>query len=226
MELFKAYMTARPFDLVIFDMDGTLMHSMDCLADWIHRAVKEHCPPSVTPATITGAFGPTEEKIIAQFVPKELRKASLNTYYDLYEREHDRVYVYPGINELLKEIHKRGIPMALCTGKSRRAVQISLDLLGWKSLFPVIITGDDTMRFKPDPEGLNLILKKTPAMPGRTIFIGDAAADTGAARNAGIISGLANWGAHGISPSADARPDHLFTTPQSVITLLSGQVPL
>lgn len=219
-------MTAGPFDLIIFDMDGTLMHSMDCLADWIHRAVKGHCSPSVTPAAITGAFGPTEKKIIEQFVHKDLVKPCLNAYYDLYKHEHDRVPVYPGINELLIEIQKRGIAMALCTGKSRRAVEISLDLLGWESLFPVIITGDDTLRFKPDPEGLNLILKKNPAVPGRTIFIGDAAADTGAARNAGIISGRANWGAHGISTAVDARPHHVFTTPQSVITLLSGQVTL
>lgn len=195
---------------------------MDCLADWIHRSVKPYCPPSVTPTTITEAFGPTEEKIVTKFVAKNLIKPCMDTYYGLYKREHHRVYVYPGINELLKEIQKRGTPMALCTGKSRRAVEISLDILGWNSLFPVIITGDDTMRFKPDPEGLNLILEQAPVAPGRTIFIGDAPADTGAARNAGIISGRANWGATGITPTADFQPDHLFATPQAVIKLLAG----
>ncbi|MBU2572454.1 MAG: HAD family hydrolase [Elusimicrobia bacterium] len=89
-------MATRIFDLAIFDMDGTLLDSMDCLADWLHRAVKNHCLPSVTPATITSAFGPTEAQIIAQFVAKDLVQPCLNTYYELYEREHDRIYVYPG----------------------------------------------------------------------------------------------------------------------------------
>ena len=215
-------MSAKPFDLIVFDMDGTLVDSMGCLADWLHRAVKAHCPSSVTPVTITKAFGPKEEKIIEQFVPKDLVKECLNAYYDLYEREHDRVYVYQGINELLRQVQAQGIPMALCTGKSRRAVEISLDILGWESLFEIIITGDDTVRFKPDPEGLNLILGKAKASRGRTIFIGDAAADTGAARNAGIISGCVQWGAPELMPTENAHPDYLFATPQAVVDILSG----
>lgn len=195
---------------------------MGCLADWLHRAVKPHCPPSITPATITKAFGPKEEKIIEQFVSKDLVKECLNAYYDLYEREHDRVYVYPGINELLRQVQARGIPMALCTGKSRRAIEISLNLLSWESNFQTIITGDDTVRFKPDPEGLNLILGKTTVSRGRTIFIGDAAADAGAARNAGIISGCAQWGVSEPLLMENTHPDYVFATPQAVVDMLSG----
>lgn len=217
-------MTTKAFDLVIFDMDGTLLDSMECLADWIHRAVKGHCPPLVTPATITGAFGPTEEQIIRQFVAKALVQPCLDKYYDLYEREHNRVYVYPGINELLKAVQKQSIPMALCTGKSRRAVDISLKLLSWDSCFRAITTGDDTKRFKPDPEGLNLILGQIPAARKRTIFIGDSPADTAAASNAGVISGLAEWGVQGRTPPVNVHPDYRFATPQAVIDLFSGAV--
>ena len=215
-------MSTKAFDLVIFDMDGTLMDSMACLADWLYRAVKDHCPPSVTPATITGAFGPTEKQIIARFVSADLVQPCLNAYYDLYEREHDRVFVYPGIDKLLEAIRDKGIPMALCTGKSRRAVETSLGRLAWSSHFQAIITGDDTTRFKPDPEGLNLILTQIPASRKRTIFIGDAVADTAAADNAGLISGRAEWGVPGNIPPVNARPDYRFTTPQAVIDLLTG----
>ncbi|MFA6434827.1 MAG: HAD family hydrolase [Elusimicrobiales bacterium] len=215
-------MSSKTFDLIIFDMDGTLLDSMTCLADWLHRAVKDHCPASVTPATITSAFGPTEKQIITQFVPKDLVQLCLNAYYDLYEREHDRVFVYPGIDKLLEAVRNQGVPMALCTGKSRRAVEISLNRLGWRSHFQTVITGDDTTRFKPDPEGLNLILGQIPAARKRTIFIGDSPADTEAARNAGVISGRAEWGLH--VPKIIVQSDYGFTTTQAVIGLLSGTI--
>ena len=216
-------MKNKAFDLVVFDMDGTLMDSMTCLADWLHRAVKDYCPSSVTPATITSAFGPTEEQIIAKFVPKGLVPQCLNAYYKLYEREHDRVFVYPGIDKLLKAVRDQGIPMALCTGKSRRAVEISLKRLGWELYFKSVITGNDTKRFKPDPEGLNLILGQIPAARKRTIFIGDAAADTVAAHNANIISGRAEWGLPGLSPKLNTQPDYKFTIPQDAINFISVQ---
>lgn len=160
------------FDLVIFDMDGTLLDSMGCLADWIHRAVKAHCPPSLTPADIRAAFGPTERKIIEKFVTKELVQPCLNAYHALYESEHEKIYVYPGIDTLLSELYRKGVPMALCTGKSRRAVEISLELLAWEGFFSEIITGDDTSNPKPDPEGVNMIIKRTRAAKKRTIIRG------------------------------------------------------
>lgn len=213
-------MAVKAFDLIIFDMDGTLLASMGCLADWLHRAVKNYCPASVTPATIAKAFGPTEGQIIAQFVKKDTVQVCLNTYYDLYEREHDRIYVYPGIDELLKTLRSLGIPMALCTGKSRRAVDISLKRLSWDSCFQVVITGDDTECFKPDPEGLNRIMVQIPAERKRTLFIGDSPADIGAADNAGIFAGLAEWGMLAHSTLVNTRPNFQFKTPQAVLDLV------
>ena len=213
----------RAFDLVIFDMDGTLLDSMDCLAEWLCRSVKGHCPTPVTPAIITAAFGPTEKKIIEQFVANDLVGQCLDAYHQFYESEHGRVYVYPGIDELLREMKRKGIPLALCTGKGRRAVEISLGLLGWEDLFQEIITGDDTVRFKPDPEGVNLILNRTGAAKKRTIFIGDGAADVGAARNAGIIGGRAEWGAPGPLPAGSALPDFRFAKPQAFLDVLEGR---
>lgn len=215
----------KAFDLVIFDMDGTLLDSMGCLADWIHRAVREHCPPSLTPADITAAFGPTERKIIEKFVPKELVKPCLSAYHELYEREHDRIYVYPGIAVLLKELHRRGVPLALCTGKSRRAVEISLDLLGWENFFGDIITGDDTSSPKPDPQGANFILERVKADKKRTIFIGDGAADTGAAKAAGILCGRAEWGKPGELPAGSAIPEYRFAEPQDFLDIFQGPLP-
>lgn len=216
---------SRAFDLVVFDMDGTLLDSMGCLEDWIYRAVKPHCAPGLTPADITAAFGPTEKEIISRFVPAEFAQACLEDYYTIYEQEHVlRVSVYPEVDSLLKELRRIKFPAALCTGKSRRAVEISLHQLGWYDVFQTIVTGDDTRKFKPDPEGLNLILSQTRAARDRAIFIGDAPADIAAARNAGIKSGHAAWNhAASLLPPSVPAPDYRFSSPNGVSNLISKQ---
>ncbi len=109
-----------------------------------------------------------------------------------------------------------------CTGKSRRAVEISLELMKWEEFFGEIITGDDTKNPKPDPEGANIILERTKAARKRTIFIGDGAADTGAARGAGIICGRAEWGKPGSLPAGSAIPEYNFADPQDFLYLLEN----
>lgn len=213
-------MAPNKLDLIVFDMDGTLVDSMGCLEDWIYRAIKDHCAPSVTPAAVTAAFGPTEPKIIEAFVPADKVAACLDAYYGLYEAEHDRVVVYPGVGELLRQIGLRGTPMALCTGKSRRAVDISLARLGWENYFKFIVTGDDMARFKPDPDGLNQILSRGNFKRSRAIYIGDTLADMAAAAGAGILSGHARWCCPAPLPVGAPKPSYELAAPRDLLALL------
>ena len=217
--MYAMYMASKVLDLVIFDLDGTLMDSMPCLGDWLGRAIMEYCPRPIKQAEIAASYGPPEQGIVAKFVPAAQVQACLDRYFSIYKSEHSKVLAYPGITELLKELRRRGIATALCTGKGSKATYISLDHFGWRELLDVVVTGDDTKNFKPDPEGINLILGRLGADPRRTLFIGDTNADLGAAKSAGVLSGWAAWGA----PEADAKDykaDHHLASPQSVIALL------
>jgi phosphoglycolate phosphatase/pyrophosphatase PpaX len=216
----------RAFDLIVFDMDGTLIDSMGCLEDWIYRAVKPYCAPGLKPADVSAAFGPTEKEIIARFVPADAVQACLESYYTFYEQEHVlRVRVYPEVDFLLKELRRTRVPTALFTGKSRRAVEMSLDQLGWCDIFQNIVTGDDIKRAKPDPEGLNTLLKQTAASPARTLYIGDSPSDIAAARNAGVKSGHARWGlASDIQPDGALPPDYKLTAPDGLSRLIFGSI--
>lgn len=213
-------MAPNKLDLIVFDMDGTLVDSMGCLEDWIYRAIKDHCAPSLTPAGVTAAFGPTEQKIIEAFVPADRAAACLDAYYGLYEAEHGRVAVYPGVGELLRQIGLRGLPMALCTGKSRRATEITLQRLGWKDHFKFVITGDDMTRFKPDPDGLNQILARGRFERSRVIFVGDTLADMAAAANAGMLSGHALWSRPAPLPAGTPKPSYELAAPGELLALL------
>ncbi|MGD9641400.1 MAG: HAD family hydrolase [Elusimicrobiales bacterium] len=213
-------MALNKLDLIVFDMDGTLTDTMGCLEDWIYRAIKDHCASSVTPAAVTAAFGPTERKIIEAFVPVDRAAACLEAYYTLCEAEHSRVKVYPGVAEMLRQIGRLGTPMALCTGKSRRATEISLERLGWQEHFKFVVTGDDMARFKPDPDGLNQILARGSFERSRAIFVGDSHADIAAAANAGILSGHALWSRPGPLPTGAPKPSYELAAPLDLLALL------
>lgn len=214
-------MSTSNFDLIVFDMDGTLIDSMGCLEDWIYRAVKPYCAPGLTPADVSAAFGPTEKEIIARFVPADAVQACLESYYTFYEQEHVlRVRVYPEVDFLLKELRRMKVPTALFTGKSRRAVEMSLHQLGWDDVFQNIVTGDDIKRAKPDPEGLISLLNQTAASPARTLYIGDSASDIAAAANAGVLSAHARWCCPGPLPADAPKPTYEFPTPQRLLSLL------
>jgi len=213
-------MAPNKLDLIVFDMDGTLTDTMGCLEDWIYRAIKGHCAPSVTPAAVTAAFGPTERKIIEAFVPADRAAACLEAYYALCEAEHSRVRIYPGVAEMLRQIGRLGIPMALCTGKSRRAAEISLGRLGWQDHFKFIVTGDDMARFKPDPDGLNQILARGSFDRSRSIYVGDTHADMAAAAAAGMLSGHALWSRPAPLPAGAPKPSYELAAPGDLLALL------
>lgn len=206
--------------LIIFDLDGTLMDSMGVLGGWCLRAMGPYLPRPITMAELVAAYGPTERGIFARFVPAGKVDVCLKSYYEIYSAEHGKIHVFPGINELFAELKRRGAAIALCTGKSRTATMISLTRFGWTGVFSTIITGDDTKRYKPDPEGLKIILGRLHADPATTMFIGDMPTDISAAKGAGVVSGWARWGVPNANP-ADYKADHVLAAPREVIALLN-----
>jgi len=62
-----------------------------------------------------------------------------------------------------------------------------------KRYFAAVVTGEDVTRNKPDPEGIQMVLKRMEVRPSRVIMVGDSASDIQAGRNAGVITGAALW---------------------------------
>jgi hypothetical protein len=108
--------------------------------------------------------------------------------------------LYAGIDRLLRDLSGAGVAVAAATSKRRASAEIAAGLTGLSSHLDVLVTMEDTVVHKPDPEPLLLAVNRLGATPDQAVYVGDAIVDVQDARNAGNGSGrghLGSWGARG-----------------------------
>ena len=143
---------------------------------------------------------------------------ALDAYADCLKTNLKMWEVFPGIPGLLERLGESGKQVALVTSvPNRTLVREALEGLTLNRYFAAVVTGEDVTRNKPDPEGIQMVLKRMEVRPSRVIMVGDSASDIQAGRNAGVITGAALWGSKAMrdlwGPIASrARPDFEFQT--------------
>jgi phosphoglycolate phosphatase len=188
-----------PFDLIGFDLDGTLVDTSGDLAvalnhalgtigrgpvpvEQVQRMVGRGAKVMLTRALT--ATGGAEPELIARLFPI------------LIEHYADNIAVqsrpYPGAVEALDALAARGVRLAVCTNKLERLARGLLDELGLASRFAAIVGGDSTDALKPDPTPLHAMIDK--AGGGRSLFVGDSDNDILAAKAAGVPSVAVSFG--------------------------------
>lgn len=190
--------TATPFDLVVFDWDGTVFDSTAHIAHAIQRAVEDvgGTPPSLE--TARSVIGLGLEQALAQTAPD----VSPDRYEELsrrylwhYARGQSDITLFNGIRELLAALRQRPVRLAVATGKSRRGLDEALEQSGLGAYFHTTRTADET-RGKPHPQMLLEILEELDCQPQSCLMVGDTTYDLQLAANAGCASVAVCYGAH------------------------------
>jgi phosphoglycolate phosphatase len=203
-------------DLVIFDLDGTLIDSSLDLANSVN-ATRAHL-----------GLAPIENKIVYSYVgngaPVLIRKVLGPDYTDedvqralefflAYYREHmlDTTVLYPGVREVLDRFRNAGIAMAVLTNKPVRFSQGIIDGLGLTAHFRRVYGGNSFEQKKPHPVGIETLMNETGAAREKTVMVGDSSVDVQTARNARVTACGVNWG---FQPETFAEwpPDFLVDT--------------
>lgn len=196
---------------VIFDLDGTLGNTLPVCYAAFREALLAHTGRAYTNAEVDALFGPSEEGIIRRVAPADRRHDCLEAYLAAYERFHDLAPLpFPGIAETLDTLARRGLRLGLATGKGPRSTSISLLRLGLVDRFDVIEVGSPEGAVKPD--AIRRILARWGTTPASVAYVGDAASDIEAAREAGVIPLAAAW-----APTA-RRDDLLAVQPAALFT--------
>jgi phosphoglycolate phosphatase len=178
--------------VLIFDLDGTLIdskldlaHSVNAMLKWKGRAALEH-------ETIFGYVGNGAPALVKRALGERTTDAEAEgalKYFLAYYREHmlDNTVPYPGVREGLNGARAKGVrEMAVLTNKPVAFSKAIIEGLGLAEYFRFIYGGNSFERKKPDPMGIEILLKDFKAAPREAMMVGDSDVDVQSARNAGI----------------------------------------
>lgn len=186
----------RPFDLVIFDWDGTLFDSVGQIVRSLQAAATQYGQPLTDDAakSIIGLGLPEVMQTLFPQVP-ELQDAILHAYSQHYVEHSGSDRWFAGVSELLFGLKDNGIQLAVATGKSRKGLDRVLKQTQSEHVFTVTRAASET-RSKPDPLMLQEILDVTGIPVERALMVGDTSYDLEMAMRIGMPRVGVSYGVH------------------------------
>jgi len=186
------------YDLVIFDLDGTLLDTLDDLANAANRALTEAGYPARTREEVRRFIGNGVAALIRQALPEaaddDAHARVLQRFKAIYmDAVNVKTHPYPGIIDMLALLRKKGIRAAVNSNKVDGAVQLLCNA-HFGGLIDLSLGERPSIPKKPDPEGARRIMRELGASPERTLYVGDGEADIMTARRAGIDCAWVSWG--------------------------------
>ncbi len=195
---------------VLFDMDGTIIDSVDNIVRcWVWAFRQKGIP--VTREQIYNYLGRTADDIMARIASSKEERELLTEVYRLAricgeKTWREDVKLYPGVKETLEYLRKKGYRLGLVTSSHANRTYEFLEYFGIRDYFDVIQCYEKGAPGKPDPYLLLRALEKLDVEPSQALYVGDSLVDCLAAKNAGMRFILVRrpWGP---SNSARCRPD-------------------
>lgn len=221
----SADMSSMPaaFDLVMFDLDGTLIETAPEICDAVNDTLKAFDMPLVEQAQVNDWIGHGTRELLIQalaFVGKVTVDAirssdTLPTILAEFDRHYQsrcgtRSHLYPQVREVLHLLRNKGVKLAVVTNKEGRYTQTVLDAHQLAPLFDRVISGDTLPTKKPNPAGIQSCLDQFQVGAGRALFVGDSSIDVATARNAGVPVWALPYGYNMGQPIESCNPDRVI----------------
>jgi phosphoglycolate phosphatase len=180
-------------DLLIFDLDGTLIDSKLDLAHSVNATRAHMGMPPLEFERVYSFVGNGAPALIRRALGDQATEAEVEESLEFfleYYRDHalDYTKLYPGVKESLDRLRRAGKQLAVLTNKPVRMSKWIVDGLGVKEHFFQVYGGNSFDFKKPNPVGVEALMREAGARRERTIMVGDSAVDVNTAMNAGVMS--------------------------------------
>ena len=194
---------------LLFDLDGTLIDSIDLLVESMRFAFAGRDRTPTTAEWIAGIGTPLRTQL-AEWCDGAEEVESVVARYRDYQGIHlpRLTTIYPGVRETMTWAKAQGHGTALVTSKGRGMTARSLEHVGLVGAFDAIVTFEETERHKPLPDPVLLALDRLELPATRALFVGDSPHDMHAGRAAGVRTAAAQWGPFDREALAVAAPDY------------------
>jgi len=180
-----------PFDVVVFDLDGTLADTAPDLTAALNHALGVLGRPPVPAEDVRHMVGHGARALLQKGLAEtgEMTEALVEQGFPIFIDHYvahiaDATTIYPGLEAALDGLAARGVKLAVCTNKAEGLARRCIDALGWATRFDALIGGDTLSVRKPDPAPLFEAIARCGG--GAAAYVGDSITDTDTGRNAGI----------------------------------------
>ena len=185
----------------IFDLDGTLVDSLEDLADSANAVLLSYGFPTHGLEKYRYFVGNGARKLMERCLPEEKAgdagfvHEALERYNRCYEeRILRKTRPYEGILPMLEALRERGIPLAICTNKQQFAADVVAEKMFPRGMFREVVGDRKGMPRKPDPTRVLQIVERFGVKPEETAYMGDSSTDMETAGNAGFLAIGVTWG--------------------------------
>ena len=209
---------------VIFDLDGTLLNTIDDLADAGNHVCALHGWPTHTVAEFKYMVGNGMVKLVERFVPQGTSQEMLDQAYqefmDWYGvHKEDKTAPYAGMPEVAKALREAGVSIAVLSNKADQMAGPVVEHY-YPGVFPVIQGALPGLPTKPDPTLLHKLMERLGATQEDTLFVGDSNVDIRTAKNGGLTGCGVLWGFRSREELEAAGADVIVSTPQELQDLI------
>jgi len=211
------------FDLVMFDLDGTLIETAPEICDAVNDTLRRFDLPEVEQQQVNDWIGHGTRELLIQALAysgkTDAAAIRISDSLALIAAEFDKHYqrrcgtrshLYPQVREALTALRSRGTKLAVVTNKEGRYTATVLNAHQLMPLLDCVVSGDTLPTKKPDPAGIERCLAHFGTPRHRALFVGDSSIDVATARNAGIAVWALPYGYNMGQPIAACAPDRVI----------------
>ena len=171
---------------MIFDLDGTLLDAYGNIMDNSNYTLNRLGYPALDMETVKQNIGGGPGDFWEKFVPGDKVDQAMSIYIQrVKDNLFKKTFLLPGVKKVLENFKAGGIKMAVASNKPGVFSRPLVEYLKIDEYFDMIVCGDEVARMKPDPESLNIIMKKLRVKSLETIYVGDMGIDIDTAHGAG-----------------------------------------
>ena len=186
------------YKLAVFDMDGTILDTLDDLTDTLNMSLAEVGMPVRTKDEVRSFVGNGVGKLLERAVPQGTTEEEMAALAGAFRKNYavhcaDKTKPYDGVPELIAALRAAGLKTAVVSNKVDFVVQTLAEDY-FKGLFDMAVGEREGVRRKPAPDSVNEVMRALGIPHEKTVYIGDSDVDADTARNAGVDFVGVEWG--------------------------------
>lgn len=209
---------------VIFDLDGTILDTLEDLKNSVNFALSKNGLPVRTIDEIRTFVGNGIRLLMERAVPENTDSSVVDRCFEDFKahyKEHsaDNTKPYEGIIALLDELKSKGVKLAVVSNKADFAVQTLVEKY-FQGLFDFAVGEREGIRRKPCPDSVNEAIKVLDASPDEVVYVGDSEVDIETSRNAGVKCVAVTWGFRDKCVLESLSPEYIIDKPSQLMVLI------